>query len=81
MYSSKLYKDYSKRYILIKQTNKKKRKMKKVIAIFALAFVVMSCGSQSSTESVNDSTAVANDTATVAVDSAAVSSDSTEAVK
>jgi PBP1b-binding outer membrane lipoprotein LpoB len=55
--------------------------MKKVIAIIALAFVAMSCGSQSSTESVNDSTAVANDTATVAVDSAAVSSDSTEAVK
>jgi len=26
MYSSKLYKDYSKRYILIKQTNKKKEK-------------------------------------------------------
>ena len=80
MYSSKLYKDYSKRYILIKQT-KKKRKMKKVIAIFALAFVVLSCGNQSSTESVSDSTAVANDTTAVAVDTTAVSSDSTEVVK
>ena len=55
--------------------------MKKVIAIIAFAFVAMSCGNQSSTESVNDSTAVANDTATVAVDSSAVSSDSTEVAK
>jgi len=55
--------------------------MKKVIAIFALAFVVMSCGNQSSTESVSDSTAVANDTTAVAVDTTAVSSDSTEVVK
>ena len=55
--------------------------MKKVIAIIALAFVAMSCGSQSSTESVSDSTAVANDTTAVAVDTTAVSSDSTEVVK
>jgi PBP1b-binding outer membrane lipoprotein LpoB len=45
--------------------------MKKVIAIFALAFVVMSCGS-ASTEATTDSTAVATDSAVVATDSAAV---------
>jgi len=55
--------------------------MKKVIAIFALALVVMSCGNQSSNESVNDSTAVANDTTAVVVDTTAVSADSTEVVK
>ena len=50
--------------------------MKKVLAIFALAFVVMSCGS-SSTEQAADSTAVATDTAVVATDSVAVDSAAT----
>lgn len=50
--------------------------MKKVIAIFALAFVVMSCGS-SSTEQTSDSTAVAVDSAAVKTDSVAVDSAAT----
>ena len=55
--------------------------MKKVIAIFALAFVVMSCGSSTSNEATNDSTAVAVDSAVVTTDSAAVAVDTTTAVK
>ena len=52
--------------------------MKKVIAIFALAFVVMSCGSSSSNEATTDSTAVAADSsAAVTTDSAAVAADTT----
>lgn len=54
--------------------------MKKVIAIFALAFVVMSCGTSTSNEAKTDSTAVSTDTAAVATDSAAVAVD-TAAVK
>lgn len=50
--------------------------MKKVFAIFALAFVVMSCGS-SSTEQTSDSTAVAVDSAAVTTDSTAVDSAAT----
>jgi PBP1b-binding outer membrane lipoprotein LpoB len=54
--------------------------MKKVIAIFALAFVVMSCGS-SSTEKAADSTAVAVDSAAVKTDSVAVDTTAAAEVK
>lgn len=54
--------------------------MKKVLAIFALAFVVMSCGS-SSTEATTDSTAVAVDTASVKTDSVAVDTTATPAAE
>lgn len=52
--------------------------MKKVLALAVISLGIMSCGSNSQTEVVSDSTAVAVDTAVVATDSAAVKVDSAE---
>ncbi len=56
--------------------NYKQTKMKKVIAIFAIATTLVACGGNASTEATaTDSTAV--DSTVVAVDSAAVVADTT----
>jgi ABC-type uncharacterized transport system auxiliary subunit len=70
----------SKHLILIKVTinsktnklNLNKQKMRKVIAIFAIATTLVACGGKGTTEATTDST-------TVAVDSAVVNADSTAA--
>lgn len=49
--------------------NNKQRKMKKVIAIFAIATTLVACGGKGTSEATTDSTSVAVDTTAVAVDS------------
>jgi hypothetical protein len=49
----------------------KTNKMKKVIAIFAIASTLVACGGNASTEVKTDSTAVAVDSAVVAADTTA----------
>jgi ABC-type glycerol-3-phosphate transport system substrate-binding protein len=51
--------------------NNKTKKMKKVIAIFAIATTLVACGGNASTEATTDSTAVAVDTAVVNADTTA----------
>jgi predicted small lipoprotein YifL len=51
--------------------NKTKQKMKKVIAIFAIA-ALTACGGKGTTEATTDSTAVAVDSTVVTADSTAV---------
>jgi ABC-type glycerol-3-phosphate transport system substrate-binding protein len=51
--------------------NKNKTKMKKVIAIFAIATTLVACGG-ASTEATNDSTAVVVDSAVSNIDTTAV---------
>jgi hypothetical protein len=61
-----------------KHLNKyKTTKMKKVIAIFAIATTLVACGGSTSTEATTDSTAVAVDTTAVAVDTTATTADTT----
>jgi ABC-type glycerol-3-phosphate transport system substrate-binding protein len=48
--------------------NKNKNKMKKVIAIFAIATTLVACGGNASTEATTDSTAVVVDSAVVNAD-------------
>ena len=50
--------------------NNKQTKMKKVIAIFAIATTLVACGGNASTEVATDSTAVAVDSTVVTVDTA-----------
>jgi len=56
--------------IYIKLKNKKK--MKKVIAIFAIATTLVACGGNASTEVATDSTAVVVDSAVSNIDTTAV---------
>jgi ABC-type glycerol-3-phosphate transport system substrate-binding protein len=51
--------------------NKNKNKMKKVIAIFAIATTLVACGGNASTEATTDSTAVVVDSAVVNADTTA----------
>jgi predicted small lipoprotein YifL len=55
-----------------KQFNLNKQKMKKVIAIFAIATTLVACGGKGTTEATTDSTAVAVDSAVVNADTTAV---------
>ena len=52
--------------------NNKQRKMKKVIAIFAIATTLVACGGKGTSEATTDSTAVAVDTTSVTADTTAV---------
>jgi ABC-type glycerol-3-phosphate transport system substrate-binding protein len=52
--------------------NNKQTKMKKVIAIFAIATTLVACGGNASTEATTDSTAVVVDSAVVNADTAVV---------
>jgi predicted small lipoprotein YifL len=63
----------------IKQTNK--RKMKKVIAIFAIATTLVACGGKGTNEATTDSTAVAVDSAVVNADTTAVDTTAAPAVE
>lgn len=54
--------------------NYKQTKMKKVIAIFAVAAVLTACGGNGKSEATTDSTAVAVDSTVVAADTVAVDS-------
>ena len=58
--------------------NNKQRKMKKVIAIFAIATTLVACGGKGTNEATTDSTAVAVDTTAVTVDSTATVAPTTE---
>ena len=51
--------------------NNKQRKMKKVIAIFAIATTLVACGGKGTSEATTDSTVVAVDSAVVNADSTA----------
>jgi len=62
-----------------KQTNK--RKMKKVIAIFAIATTLVACGGKGTNEATTDSTAVAVDSAVVNADTTAVDTTAAPAVE
>ena len=55
--------------------------MKKVIAIFAIATTLVSCGGGVSNNPTTDSTTVTTDSTTVTVDSTIVKTDSTVNVK
>jgi ABC-type glycerol-3-phosphate transport system substrate-binding protein len=61
--------------------NKNKTKMKKVIAIVAIATSLVACGGNASTEVKTDSTAVAADTTVKADTAVAPVADTTKAVK
>jgi hypothetical protein len=58
--------------------NNKQRKMKKVIAIFAIATTLVACGGKGTNEATTDSTAVAVDTTAVTVDTTATVTPTTE---
>ena len=57
--------------------NKTKQKMKKVIAIFAIAALTACGGKGTSTEATTDSTAVAVDSTATTTDSTSVAADTT----
>jgi predicted small lipoprotein YifL len=61
--------------------NKTKKKMKKVIAIFAIATTLVACGGKGTTEATTDSTAVAVDSAVVTADTTAVDTTAAPAVE
>ena len=59
-------------YNLIKLNQLNKRKMKKVIAIFAIATTMVACGGKGTTEATTDSTEVVVDSVVVNADTTAV---------
>jgi hypothetical protein len=61
--------------------NKTKKKMKKVIAIFAIATTMVACGGKGTTEATTDSTAVVVDSAVVNADTTAVDTTAAPAVE
>jgi len=61
--------------------NNKQTKMKKVIAIFAIATTLVACGGNASTEVATDSTAVAVDSTVVTADTAVAPAVDTIATK
>jgi len=61
--------------------NNKQTKMKKVIAIFAIATTLVACGGNASTEATTDSTAVAVDSTVVTADTAVAPAVDTIATK
>jgi hypothetical protein len=69
-------------YLYKKLFKQKQTNMKKVIAIFAIATTLVSCGGNASTEvKTTDSTTVSTDSTTVSTDTTAVKTDSTVNVK
>ena len=61
--------------------NNKQTKMKKVIAIFAIATTLVACGGNASTEATTDSTAVVVDSAVATADTAVAPVADTTATK